>query len=453
VPELNDDLPENYCVSLNAMSLRGEGHRFSPEDPHVFALNASLGGLAILNQVKALTGEQLHSYHLMRLVYQHGPRVREALQRKFVRATDLSVSRGLRGALGYDHILPASLGLDASGRGRPWSIARLMEAGKKEADARRLKKKSDADYIRLGLLAGARLNPVDIHDLASDDVAKLVRLALFDLGPAEVPIDETTKDEVIGRFLKALHNHLEDSDESFNRWFFKNRDGIVHAISKQTAGTGPIDRAVVREVLLELVFHALRYTGQCVHVQMFDFLQAIEPSLSEDDEAVFEVLYLEQPWLAGIPLVVLHRYFAPLREAIEDLWADPRNPEKAGVLLRLLQYHGEVVSKRREADRTAKEIGPASARRGQLATASEATPSEAEESLCLQDLGTQLLRDSEACCDCGTALEFASFDHASSSNDTALINAVCRQCQAAQQRRVSFGEAYQAVYALEEAPG
>jgi hypothetical protein len=445
--EIGRDLPDNYRVSLSAMSCGGEGRRLYPEDPDEFVLNASLGGLAILTRVKSLDAEQRNTYNLMRLIVQYGPLIREALHRNFRRAVDLMVLGAPRRQLDCRHILPESLGCDASGNRKPWSIPALMEAGQEEAKARKLKNPSDADFIRLGLLAGARLNPVDVGRLTTDDAAGLLRLALFNLGSADVPVDEKTKEETVERFQESLRNHLEDSVEDFAEWFFQKRDGIVHQISKRKSGPGPIDRAVVREVLLELVFLALRYTGQCVHVQMLDFLRAIKPPLSAGDEAVFEVLYLGQPWLAGIPLAVLHRYFAPLREAIEDLWADPRNPEMAGVLLRLLEYHGEMVRKRRQADRTAKQAGPASARRKCKATASRSAPEGPEDALSLSELGSKLLRDFDVRCECGGALNFCGFDHASASEDTVLVDAVCNRCDTKQQRSVSYAQAHEVVHA------
>jgi hypothetical protein len=129
--ELCDNLPEEYCVSLNAMSLRGEGRRFHPNDPYSFVLNASLGGLAILTVRETLNGEQRNSYDLMRLIFQYGPLVREALVRTFTRAVDLLVLGGVEEELNCQDVLPESLGLDASGKGRRWSVGRLMTAGER----------------------------------------------------------------------------------------------------------------------------------------------------------------------------------------------------------------------------------------------------------------------------------------------------------------------------------
>ena len=219
-----------------------------------------------------------------------------------------------------------------------------------------------------------------------------------------MPVAEEAKLEIIARFRESLHKHLADSTEDFNRWFFENRDGLVHQISMRKCGPGPIDRSVVRQVVLDLVFQALRYTGQCVDVQMRAFVRAIEPRLGPEERAVFELIYFGQPWLAGIPLVVLHRYFPPLREAVEDLWLDPKNSEKAGVLLRVLQYHAEMVSKRRETERVAEHLGN-SPQHFELAPndlGPTADTSLEELLFDLDELGKKLTRTANVRCECGT---------------------------------------------------
>jgi len=448
--EIRRELPDGYCVPINVMSRQGEGRRFYPDDPYSFVLNASLGGLAILTHVKNLDGEHRNTYNLMRLVFQYGPLVRERLNRTFKRAVDLMVLGTPRRELECKDILPESLGRDALGKGERWTIWPLKEAGRKEAKARELRRFSNSDVIRLGLLAAARRNPVDTSRLTTDEASGLLRLALFDLGPADVPVDEATKQEVIGRFQESLRSHLADAVEDFNEWFFHNRDGIVKQVSTRKSGPRPIERTVVREVLLELVFLALRYTGQCVDVQMRAFVEEIDPPLNPDEKAIFELCYFGQPWLAGIPLVVLYRYFAPIREAIQDLWADPGSSKKAGVLLRVLQYHAEMVSKRRQADRVAQQMGAVPEPRKTKVSANTPDDSEEDQLFRMSDLGTKLIGDSNVKCECGAELDFSGFDFASATEETVPVECVCSGCGAKQRRPFSFEEASKALRAMAE---
>jgi hypothetical protein len=435
--DLSPSLPRDYCVSMTAISHNGTCRRFHPTgEPYSFVLHASLGGFAILTKVSNLDAEQRNSYNAMRLLFQHGPLVREALNRGFLRIQDLFVGREGRIGSDYGDILPDTIGLDRSGQGKRLGIGDVIRAGKQEATLRGLRDPSAADFIRLGLLDASRLNPVDVEELTKDEAACFLRIVLFDLGPADVRIDESTAVEVVGRFLEALQPHLDDSDEEFCRWFFDNRDGIVHQISKRKSGPGAIPRAAVRQVLLEKTFESLRYTGQCIDIQMRVFADALEPALDDDERSVFEAIYFSQPWLGGIPLVLLHRYFGPIREAIQDLWLDPKNSQYQGVLLRVLEYHAEMVRKRREADRAAKRCG----KTGRQVPLSDRPPATDETSLENQDfdlreLAAELGRASGLSCTCGAASDFqASFDFQGSSLETINVDFVCGRCGSAQRR-------------------
>jgi hypothetical protein len=126
---------------------------------------------------------------------------------------------------------------------------------------------------------------------------------------------------------------------------------LVHRIAKQKKMGGPIPREVVRRALLDLVFDAFTYVGDCVCLQMQAFLQALPSPLVERERSLFEALYFKQDHLGGLPLILLRDRFAFLKEAILDIFAAPGEPGPVGVLLRLLQYYEEMASARREVDR------------------------------------------------------------------------------------------------------
>jgi len=114
---------------------------------------------------------------------------------------------------------------------------------------------------------------------------------------------------------------------------------------------GPIAREVVRRSLLDLVFDAFTYVGDCVCLQMQALLQALPLPLAERERSLFEALYFKQDYLGGLPLILLRDRFPFLKEAILDIFAAPGDPGPVGVLLRLLQYYEEMDSARREVDR------------------------------------------------------------------------------------------------------
>ena len=123
-----DSLPGDYRVELNAMSRHGGGRLFWPSDRDSFVQNASLGGLAILDAIKQLDGEHRSTYHLMRLIHLHGPRVQEACCETCGALSTCSRWVSSR-KLAHPIFCPRISGLDAFGKGGRWSVGRLIKEG------------------------------------------------------------------------------------------------------------------------------------------------------------------------------------------------------------------------------------------------------------------------------------------------------------------------------------
>jgi hypothetical protein len=340
-------LPADFSLSFSCTTTEAGDRRFAPTQSLAeFVMAASVGGLAFLAQRQpGFDAERRSTYRVMQLLYQLAPHLREHFGRSFRNPTDLYLP-GARNR----HILPVDIGLNRDGRGAAWTPAELMKQGRNKAVE--LKVNPDpATCIRLGLLEAARRNPLDPHDLSETDALALVRLAAFDLGPTS--IQQARPKRVQDRLLKALKRHLADDDETFGRWF-ANVDNIVHQIGKQKKPDGAIDREVVRQCLLEMVFRAYRYVGDCVHEQMCAFRNAIPKELNTSENLLFESLYCKQPYLGGLPLVLLHGRFEFLREFFLETWGHRDAEQQTGVLLRLLDYYRQMTNARREGDRSYK---------------------------------------------------------------------------------------------------
>jgi hypothetical protein len=347
------DLPPGFCLALEALSGRDRNRRFTPgpEGVLAFIIQASLAGHAILTRCRCIDSERRFSYHTMRLLYQLAPKLREHLGRSFHREQDLYVPRhGTLGEVGQS-CLPPDIGLANGEMGRPWTPANLIEQGRVKASELGADTMDTPLCIRLGFLEAARRNPLDPGRLTEAEARQLVRAALFDLGPAEKVIDPPLADLVMERLLGALEKHCADDTDAFNRWLFETFDNVVHQISKRKC---PIDRAIVRATILEAVFRAFTYVGDCVHQFAVDFRRAIIPELSPEECAFFDAVYLRQNHLGGLPLILLHDRFEFLREIILEIWQRPTDPQLTGVLLRMLHYYGEVARVRREGDRNYK---------------------------------------------------------------------------------------------------
>jgi hypothetical protein len=94
------------------------------------------------------------------------------------------------------------------------------------------------------------------------------------------------------------------------------------------------------------------------------FRQALPAPLDGRERAWYEALFSKQDHIGGLPLVLLRHRFDVIEGTLDDLVARPGDPAAAGVLLRLLQYYGEMASARRAVDRARKRRPPYPGRRG-----------------------------------------------------------------------------------------
>ena len=84
----------------------------------------------------------------------------------------------------------------------------------------------------------------------------------------------------------------------------------------------------VRKVLLDLGWRSYAYVAQCVDVQMRFVAAAIPEPLNPAEQRLFDVTFLEQPFLADLPLILMTeripalravlRLFAPGEEYLPD---------------------------------------------------------------------------------------------------------------------------------------
>lgn len=356
--EIAADLPPDFCLRFQCVNAADGFRCFVPAGAFgAFLIEAALGGSVLLAHRLGLSSEQRSHFRVMRLIFQLGAHLREHFSRSFKKEKDLYLAKSSR--MGDTHILPEDLGLDRQGQGQPWRPSELMERGRDAAVAAGIANPDPENCIRFGLLEAARRNPLVLEDVSETEALQLVRLGLFDLGPTT--IDEGQMEVFQERFLGALERHIDDDTETFNRWFMGQIDNIVHQIVKKKRPGGALSRDVVRQALLEMVFRAYRYVGDSVHVQMAHFLRALPEKLTPEEEAWFKLIYQKQPALGGLPLILVHKRFDFLCGAIFDMWKNPHDEWRLGVLLRLLHYYGIMVSKRREVDRRYKAERPSRA--------------------------------------------------------------------------------------------
>jgi hypothetical protein len=198
----------------------------------------------------------------------------------------------------------------------------------------------------------------------------MLRQGLFDLGPSQVTVGGETRRLVQDRFIRTVQRHGKSSNEEFQRWMNEDFSNIVHQISKKKTSGGTIDRAVVRQAIVEETFGAYFTVAQAMDVGMRAFAASLSEPLSPKEKRIFASWYYLQPWLGGLTLMMLQHQFPLLKPAIIGTLNEPRSAEARGALIRLLLYYGEMTGKRREADRRAKQRALARNVRGRPAKSS-----------------------------------------------------------------------------------
>jgi hypothetical protein len=229
----------------------------------------------------------------------------------------------------------------------------LTERGRRAAQEAGYPNPTSEHAIHFGLLESARLDPLEVEP---DKVPNLVRLALFDIDALEGEPDAELIEAVTERMLVAIEQHLDDTTEDFERWFFASDRSVLKQISQQKKRRGGrLRRADVRQAMLHLCWQAYEYVGQCVHALMRMIKNSI-PNLGEAERRIYEHAYEAQPYYGGLPLALLAERRGFLRHAVLAIWEEPHNQDHVRALHRLLAYYAHMASARRCADRRSKEV-------------------------------------------------------------------------------------------------
>jgi hypothetical protein len=353
---LREQSPPGFKLALQCVVAPDGVRRFYPWAPYeAFLAHASAGGLAILCQRQKLSAEARHSYRAMRLLFLLARRMAELFGHRFDHGRDLSVVPSGRTDPTERDILPDDLGQDALGRGERWGVEGLIRRGAEAARSAGYVRPTTAHCIHYGLIQAARRNPLPI---AEDRVPSLVRSALFNVDPAE-RLDPDLLEVVTERVLVALHRHLEDATDHFNKWFLGPKSNLVQQIAKQRrARGGPLGQGDVRQALLHLGWQAYTYASNCIHAQMRTFQNALPERLTDREQLLFEHMHLRQPYLGNLPLALLVGRFGFLRGLLWELWESLPDVSLGPVLYRQLDNYATMAARRREVDRLIKSGRP-----------------------------------------------------------------------------------------------
>lgn len=353
---LHGQLPDGFALTLQCAIGPDGVRRFYPWDSwETFLALASAGGLAILAQRLQLSGHERHSYRAMRLLFLRAGRMGEFYRHQFEHRQDLTVVPSGRRDSTQTDILPDDLGLDPFGHGTRWSVRELIQRGAEAARSAGDREPTTGQCIRFGFMEAARHNPLPVE---ADRVPLLVRTALFHVDPADEP-DSQLVEVVTERLLTALHLHLEDGGEAFEKWFLGPKNSLVHQLSKQKRSPGgQLDEAAVRQVLLHLGWQSYESGSNCLHAQMRTFQNALPHPLRDPERLLFEHMYQRQLYLGNLPLALLIPRLTFLKEMLWEMWEHLPDLSRVPVFHRLLDYYSILANRRRQADRLIKSGRP-----------------------------------------------------------------------------------------------
>lgn len=318
------------------------------------------GGLAVLHGIHGFRKDTDHSYRAMLLIHQYvrgrayrGTRgMKEHLTREFQHSRDLYVRRSGRLTDGERDVLPDHLGLSPQGEGHRLSVTELTEHGRQVAQEAGYLNPTSRHAISFSLHEAAIRNPLELD---AEEVPALVQLALFDLEPSEGAPSPELIDTVTERLLEAIHRHLADPREQFDRWFSGPNNSLVKQLAQQQGKPGGrLPRDDVRRALLVLGWQAYEYVAQCIDALMGTIKDSIPEPLNDQEKRLFEHMYESQPYYGNLPAALLAERMPSLSRSVQEIWNEPQNPVHVRVLHRLLQYYVEMVHPRREADRRSK---------------------------------------------------------------------------------------------------
>lgn len=358
-PKLSDQLPAGFSVRLRCITGTDGVRRFFPVDGfEAFIIrDAFTAGLALLCKLCDLTPEQRQSYRYMFLLFQRVRRTKEHLTRALLEDKSLRISRVGRERADERSILPDTLGLDEMGRGEVWGVDRLLAEGRQACTEAGINRPGEADCIRFGLTAAARLNPLHIP---TGKVPELVRQALYAEIELDEPLGQEVVDVVVERTLAAIHQHLEEPAEAFSKWFWGGHNSLVAQVGKRKlAPGGRVAPQVVRRALLDQGWQAYAHVGSCVDTFMRVFERLLAEPLTDAERACFEQMYLNQPVFGNLPLALLFDRFPFLAKVLADLVQRPGDPQALGAFYRVLDWYGDMARRRRQVDRDVKRRRPA----------------------------------------------------------------------------------------------
>lgn len=358
---LAEYLPEDFSIPIDCYTGSNGLRRLVFNRSHEELMDLGvIGGLAVLHGINGFDRQVDHSYRSMQLINQHvrgrayrdERGMKERIRRNFNHSRDLNIRQSGRIVDCERNVLPEQLGNNSAGEDVQFNVGQLTELGRSAATTAGYRNPISKVAIPFGFYEIAKGQPLELEPA---EVPSLVKMSLFDLDTeAEPPTDDVLQ-IVTDRLLTAIDKHLDDSQEQFDNWFTGTGNTLVKQITRgKTKPGGDRSRKEVQGALLFLGWQSYQYVGQSLHALMRTIKNSMPVPLNDAERVIFERMHESQACYGGMPLALIAERAEFLRPAVLAIWNDPENEAHVHTLNRMLAYYGEMVTKRREADRRSK---------------------------------------------------------------------------------------------------
>jgi hypothetical protein len=349
---ISRDLPPGFSFELKSVVLADGLRWFFPLDWYTHRRRAWLGGLALRIRRQGLPAGARNWLRLQWFLHRRAVGSREHLGNNFLRSGSWRICRrGREGEAARPAVLPETLGLAETGRGKGWDAQRLLAEGRQEAESHGIEGPTEAECLQYGLWRAASLQPLPLPE---DRVPRLVRDALY-LRPGADPVPYPDRRLLLGRLSEAFYNHLRDSPERFSAWFWGAKSSLPGQLAKKTLSSGVSwPQASVRRTLLDLGWEAYAPVARCMDEMLRTFRDMIPEPLSPRERRLFDQMHLSRRHFGGLPFALIAERAPVLTPAVFHLWEHPEDPQAVPVLHRILYTYAEMAATRRAADRVVK---------------------------------------------------------------------------------------------------
>jgi len=355
-PDLGLSIPELQSLTFDCYTDSDDIRRFVPSATEGLDSLIAKGfqiGFALQARDDHWSENDRNQVRSLKTAFDYLSNTQSRLRQRFRSTGDLILRKATAKTVGVPNVLPPDVGLLADDSGEPWSVGRVLDEGRMAVETDGLKQLSQADIIRQGIFAAAKLNPMA---QAGPGVSAFIRMALFDTSrDADKAVPDIVAD-VHERLNHLIGKHLNDTADGFRKWLTGGGSNLVNtiAIPRRKRHEPGLPRAGVKAALQELGWQGCCVVAECLEAFALRFAAALPQPLTPPERELFTSMYCRQDYFGGLSLPLILDRSHELQPVVTKLWSQPNDPELIGAMHRILDWYAQMVAISRRAGRIKK---------------------------------------------------------------------------------------------------